>query len=87
MATDVELCSGCGAVALTHPMVGVARDQETGLMTAYPVCRACWTTPQHRTHPLKMHFFERPQAPQAVKNAEDNIMVSPPPSPPGKRKR
>lgn len=76
--SDVELCSGCGAVAPKHPMAGVARDQETGLMTEFPVCQACWSWPEHRTRPLKMHFFDRRAAPQAVADAENNIMVTPP---------
>ena len=73
-----SMCSGCGAVAESHPFVGVARDAETNLMTAYPVCYQCWSNPAHRQHPLKMHFFEASQAPQAVKAAEDNILVDNP---------
>lgn len=78
MADDLELCSGCGAVAPRHPIAGVARDRETGLMTAFPICNACWRDPAHRQRPLKMHFFDRSQADQAVRDAENNILVSPP---------
>ena len=73
-----ELCSGCGEVALAHPYVGVARDQETGLMTAYPICFACYADPSHRQAPLKMHFFDRASMPAAVRAAEENILVDPP---------
>jgi len=85
---NVELCSGCGAVAPQHPMVGVARDTETGEWAAFPVCLPCWSTPAHRTALLKMHFFERADAPLAVQSAANNIMVSPasPPAP-AKKKR
>jgi hypothetical protein len=75
---DLEMCSGCGAVAPQHPLVGVTRDVETGLMTAFPVCHECWATPSHRTRPIKMHFFDRAEADLAVQAAEDNVMVSPP---------
>jgi hypothetical protein len=77
MATS--LCSGCGAVAELHPYVGVARDAETGLMTAYPICYACWSDPSHRQVPLKMHFFDQREAQTAVVAAEENILVDPPP--------
>lgn len=70
-----SLCSGCGAVAESHPYVGVARDQETARMTAYPMCEACWRDPSHRLARLKMHFFERGQTDQAVDAAERNILV------------
>jgi hypothetical protein len=73
-----SMCSGCGTVAESHPYVGVARDVETGLMTAYPVCFLCWRDPEHRQHPLKMHFFDARQAPQAVADAEANILVEKP---------
>jgi len=73
-----SMCSGCGAVAATHPFVGVARDEETNLMTAYPICYLCWNDPSHRQHKLKMHFFEAKQAPEAVQAAEENILVDPP---------
>jgi hypothetical protein len=80
-----SMCSGCGAVAPYHPYVGVARDQETGLMTAYPICFLCWNDPSHRQHKLKMHFFDARSAQVAVVAAEDNIMVDkstvPPPAP------
>lgn len=72
-----SLCSGCGAVAAAHPYVGVARDQETGLMTAYPICEQCWRDPVHRLWPLKMHFFLAHEAPSAVDAAERNILVDP----------
>jgi hypothetical protein len=78
MASSESLCSGCGAVATLHPYVGVARDQETGLMTAYPVCYLCWSDPTHRQRVLKMHFFEERQAEDAVAAAEANILVEPP---------
>jgi hypothetical protein len=75
---DVEVCSGCGAVASKHPMAGVMRDEETGLMAEFPVCHLCWTTPSHRTRTLKMHFFDRGSAAAAVEAAEKNILVEPP---------
>lgn len=62
----MEVCTGCGAAAPVHPMVGVARDRETGGMAAFPVCEACWRWPAHRKAPLKMHFFPRAQARVAV---------------------
>jgi hypothetical protein len=77
MATE-SMCSGCGTVAPSHPFVGVARDQETGLMTAYPICMLCWRDPSHRKVTLKMHFFDPGQADQAVQDAEANILVDPP---------
>lgn len=73
-----SLCSGCGAVAAAHPYVGVARDEETELMTAYPICHACWVDPAHRQRTLKMHFFPKDQAPAAVDAAERNILAEPP---------
>ena len=73
-----SMCSGCGAVAESHPYVGVARDEETGLMTAYPICHLCWADPSHRQRPMKMHFFDAHQAPEAVQAAEENILVDPP---------
>ena len=72
-----SMCSGCGTIASSHPYVGVARDEESGLMTAYPICHACWTDPAHRQHTLKMHFFEARQASEAVVAAEENILVDP----------
>jgi hypothetical protein len=75
---EIELCSGCGAVAPKHPIVGVARDEETGLMAEFPVCHLCWTNPQHRQHPLKMHFFDRSMGKQAVQDAENNILSDKP---------
>ena len=75
---EESMCSGCGAVAEGHPFVGVARDAETNLMTAYPICYLCWSDPSHRQRTLKMHFFEATQAPEAVKAAEDNILVEKP---------
>lgn len=71
----LEPCSGCGAMAENHPIVGVARDQETGLMTAYPVCYQCWVDPAHRQHVLKMHFFDQRSTAEALDAAERNIMV------------
>jgi len=73
-----SMCSGCGAVAPSHPYVGVTRDQETSLMTAYPICYECWADPSHRQTKLKMHFHEAHNAPTAVQAAELNIMVDPP---------
>ena len=73
----VSMCSGCGAVAASHPYVGVARDQETGVMTAYPICYLCWSDPSHRQRPLKMHFHDASMADTAVDAAERNIMVDP----------
>lgn len=74
-----SMCSGCGAVADLHPYVGVARDEESGLMTAYPICYQCWSNPAHRQRPLKMHFFQTNQASEAVIAAEQNILVEKPP--------
>lgn len=74
----MEMCSGCGSVAENYPFVGIARDEETNLMTAYPICHPCWADPNHRKRPLKMHFFEARFAPDAVKAAEDNILVEGP---------
>lgn len=73
-----SMCSGCGAVAASHPYVGVARDEETGLMTAYPICYLCWSDPSHRQRVLKFHFFDARQANEAVTAAEDNILVEKP---------
>jgi hypothetical protein len=73
-----ELCSGCGAVAPHHPVVGVTRDED-GRMASFPICDACWRDPSHRTVPLKMHFFDPTQAETAVANAEANILVDPAP--------
>jgi hypothetical protein len=72
-----ELCSGCGALAPAHPIVGVTRDED-GRMASFPICHACWMDPSHRQHPLKMHFFDRSQASVAVDAAERNILVEPP---------
>lgn len=72
-----ELCSGCGAVAPVHPWTGVTRDED-GRMAAFPICRACYVDPAHRLYPLKMHFFDRLAAGQAVADAEANILVQPP---------
>jgi hypothetical protein len=65
----VEPCSGCGEMSAFHPIVGVARDKEAGRMAAFPVCLACWKDPAHRKFKLKMHFFPRRQADQAVRAA------------------
>lgn len=73
-----SMCSGCGAVAESHPFVGVTRDEETQLMTSYPICHLCWSDPSHRQVTLKMHFFDARQADVAVDAAERNIMVDPP---------
>lgn len=72
-----SVCYGCGETADIQPYVGVARDDVTGKMTAYPICLSCWRDPTHRTRPLKMHFFSTPLAAKAVDAAEKNIMVSP----------
>jgi hypothetical protein len=74
----LEPCAGCGAMSEAHPMVGVARDRETGEMTPYPVCHQCWMDPSHRDHTLKMHFFPASQAATAVSAADRNILVEPP---------
>jgi hypothetical protein len=74
MAEEV-LCSGCGTVAASHPYVGVARDDETGAMTSYPVCLLCWRDPSHRQRVLKYHFFEAHAAMDAVAAADANILV------------
>jgi hypothetical protein len=73
-----DLCSGCGAVAPAHPIMGVTRDTETGRMAAFPICAACWSDPSHRRRPLKMHFFDRTDAAVAIDAAERNILVTPP---------
>jgi len=65
----MEPCTGCGAIAPQHPIVGVARDRETGEMSAFPVCEPCWRDPAHRKAPLKMHFFPRDQERIAVASA------------------
>lgn len=66
----LEACSGCGAIAAAHPIVGVTRDKEdSGKWATFPVCDACWRDPAHRTAPLKMHFFARPDAENALANA------------------
>jgi hypothetical protein len=75
---DEELCSGCGALATQHPIVGVMRDEETGKMAAFPVCHACWVNPAHRQRVLKAHYFDRSQAADAVAAAEANILVEKP---------
>lgn len=62
----MEVCTGCGAVAQAHPMVGVCRDAESGRMASFPVCERCWRDPTHRMAPLKMHFFPRFLAEVAV---------------------
>lgn len=74
-----SMCSGCGAVAPSHPFVGVARDEESGQMTSYPICHMCWSDPSHRQHTLKMHFFPAHEAAGAVEAAEQNILVEKPP--------
>jgi hypothetical protein len=74
----LSMCSGCGNVADSHPYVGIMRDQETELMTAYPICQECWANPAHRQRTLKMHFFDRAHAQEAVVAAEENILVDPP---------
>lgn len=68
MAPMAPVCAGCGAEGI-HPMVGVYRDEETGQHAAAPVCEACWRDPAHRTKVLKMHFFPRAQADEAVRKA------------------
>jgi hypothetical protein len=76
----VELCAGCGAATedgQKHPMAGVTRNEVTHQMQEYPVCLECWTNPAHRKNALKMHFFDRRTAPQAVQDAQNNILVSP----------
>ena len=70
----MELCAGCEALAKTHPYVGVGRDHE-GFFDALPICEVCWRDPAHRKVTLKMHFFPRAQAEQALDAAERNIMV------------
>jgi len=74
----MEVCSGCGATADQHPYVGVAKDVETGHFAPFPVCFLCFRDPEHRTAPLKMHFFEARHAAQAVQAAEDQILLQPP---------
>lgn len=73
-----SLCSGCGTVAESHPYVGVSRDVESGMMTAYPICYQCWADPSHRQVSLKMHFYEARHAEEAVDAAERNILVEKP---------
>ena len=70
----IEICSGCGAEAPQHPWAGVTRDED-GKMAEFPVCHDCWANPEHRTAPLKMHFFPRGHAAIAVDAAERNILV------------
>jgi len=64
-------------MAPSHPWVGVTRDED-GLMAAFPICQKCWQDPSHRQRVLKMHFFPKQQAPEAVTAAERNILVEPP---------
>jgi len=75
----MEPCTGCGAVALRHPMVGVALDAKTRTWVAFPVCDACWREPTHRVVPLKMHFFKASQAAQAVVRAGSSNIGGPMP--------
>lgn len=70
----MELCSGCEAVAPSHPWIGVFKD-ENGKTDKVPICHACHKDPAHRKHKLKMHFFPRAEGDVAVKASEDNIMV------------
>lgn len=56
----MELCSGCGAVASSHPMIGIAKDED-GTWAAFPVCGACHVDPAHRQRTLDMTFFPREQ--------------------------
>lgn len=75
----MEICSGCGTVTEgILPYAGVGKDQETGSFEEFPICLDCWRDPAHRTAVLKFHFFQRNQAAQAVKDADNNILVSPP---------
>lgn len=68
----MEPCSGCGAMAFRHPIVGVGWDQEAMRFDGFPICDPCWRNPQHRTRPLKMHFFERKHEREAVARAGSN---------------
>lgn len=65
----MEKCVGCSAEAEMHPIAGVGRehlDTGEGELIAHPVCAECWKNPAHRQRALKLHFFERNQAPAAV---------------------
>lgn len=66
---QAEACIGCGARALQHPMVAVSFEEATDRFRAFPVCKACWTSPSHRAFPIKGHFFPRAQEQLAVARA------------------
>lgn len=68
--SDKEACTGCGAVADKHPIVGIARSETEGF-EAHPVCEECWRDPAHREQPLVMHFHHRHNAEQAIRGAEE----------------
>lgn len=72
---EVEMCAGCDAIANEHPVVLVTRETLGGPNVALPVCKLCHENPEHRTHPLKGHFFERGMAAIATDAAERNILV------------
>ncbi|UCD56781.1 MAG: hypothetical protein JSV16_13290, partial [Candidatus Hydrogenedentota bacterium] len=65
----MEPCSGCGAMAKTHPIVGIKFDEETKEMAAFPVCAACHRDPAHRKVKLKMHFFPKQMEKMALERA------------------
>lgn len=81
-ATGQERCYGCDAQADTHPKVAVMSrgDVEPGRalehdkisqrgFVSVPVCQACHENPDHRTRPIKAHFFDRDQVDTALVNA------------------
>lgn len=69
-----EVCAGCGAKAEAHPIIGISGPgaHDTPGYSDHPVCAACHQNPEHRTTPLKMHFFERAAREQALARAGDS---------------
>jgi hypothetical protein len=63
----MERCIGCGHEADVQSHV-VVSNWGAGV-EARPVCLACWRHPEHRTTPIKGHFFPRALAAVAVRAA------------------
>ena len=83
----MERCVGCGIEAAAHPVVGVATATEDldayaivpanlNGFTAYGVCATCHTEPEHRVRTLKMTFFSRAAAADALARAGSPTVTS-----------
>lgn len=64
---ELEICVGCDAEAEQHPIAGIRRGKTS--FEQVPVCAKCWQDPAHRKRNLKMHFFARGQAEEALAKA------------------